>query len=171
MKVKDICTRTVRSCTPETTLAYAGWAMWENDCGALPVLDENGSVMGVVTDRDISIGAATKYCPAAEIAVREVIAPKVHVCKLGDDVRDALKTMRQERVRRLPVVDPEGKLQGLLSLNDIALAAVPDNSATPSDVTYEDLALAMKAVGGHRGAPKEERRSETTTTRSMTGPR
>jgi CBS domain-containing protein len=155
MKVKDICTRTVRSCTPETTLADAAWAMWEADCGALPILDETGKVVGVITDRDISIGAATKYRPAAQIAVREVISTKIHSCKLGDDVREALKTMRQDQVRRLPVVDQEGKLQGILSLNDIALAAVPDKSAKPGDVTSEDLHQVMKAVCTHREAPKD----------------
>lgn len=155
MKVKDICTRTVRSCTPETTLADAGWAMWDADCGVLPILDETGKVVGVVTDRDISIGAATKFRPAAQIAVREVISTKLHSCKAGDDVREALKTMRQEKVRRLPVVDQEGKLQGILSLNDIALAAVPEKSAKPGDVTTEDLSQVMKAVCAHRAAPKE----------------
>jgi CBS domain-containing protein len=162
MKVKDICTRTVRSCTPETTLADAAWAMWEADCGVLPILDETGKVVGVVTDRDISIGTATKYRPAAQIAVREVISTKVHSCKLGDDVRDAMKTMRQECVRRLPVVDQEGKLQGILSVNDVALAAVPEKSAKPGDVTSEDLHQVMKAVCAHREAPKEELPKGTT---------
>jgi hypothetical protein len=58
-----------------------------------------------------------------------------------------------------------------LSLNDIALAAVPDSSAKPGDVTYEDLALAMKTVSGHRVLPKEETPSETTTTPAVTSPR
>jgi CBS-domain-containing membrane protein len=89
MKVKDICTRAVRSCTRNTTLADVGWAMWEADCGALPILDETGKVVGVITDRDLSIGVATKHRPAADIAVREVISTKVHCCKLGDDVREA----------------------------------------------------------------------------------
>jgi CBS domain-containing protein len=155
MKVKDICTRTARSCTPETALADAGWAMWEADCGALPILDETGKVVGVITDRDISIAAATKFRPAAQIAVREVISTKVHTCRLGDDVREAMKTMRQEKVRRLPVVDQEGKLQGILSLNDIALAAVPERSAKPGDVTTEDLSLVMKALCAHREPQKE----------------
>jgi len=62
MKVKDICTRTVTSCTPETTLADAGWAMWEADCGVLPILDETGKVAGVLTDRDISRGWGGAVC-------------------------------------------------------------------------------------------------------------
>jgi CBS domain-containing protein len=58
--------------------------------------------------------------------------------------------MRTQKVRRLPVVDGAGVLQGLLSLNDVALAAKPDRLAEPSDVTYEDLALALKTICGRR---------------------
>ncbi len=162
MKVKDICTRTVKTCAPGSTLADAGWAMWEGDCGILPILDETGKVVGVITDRDIAIATATKFRPAAQIAVREAATLKAHTCKPGDEVRDALRTMRQERVRRLPVVDVEGSLRGLLSLNDIALAVVPEKSAKSGDVSYEDLALAMKAVCAHRPAPAEGSRQEST---------
>lgn len=150
MKVKEICTRAVRSCTRETTLAEAGWMMWEGDCGVLPVVDETGKVVGVVTDRDVCMSVATKHRPANQIAVREVIGTEIHSCRLNDEVRDALTTMRTAKVRRLPVFDSQGALQGLLSLNDVALAAKPDRTAKPTDVTYEDLALAMKAICGRR---------------------
>jgi CBS domain-containing protein len=116
MRVKEICTRDVRSCAPDTNLADVAWAMWEGDCGVLPILDASGKVTGVITDRDISMAVATKYRPAREIAAHEVTTGKVFSCTLNDDVRDALKIMRSEKVRRLPVVDAQGKLQGILSL-------------------------------------------------------
>lgn len=156
MKVKEICTRVVKSCTKETNLAEVGARMWDGDCGVLPVLDETGKVVGVITDRDVCMSVATKHRPANQIAVREVVGTEVHSCRMNDEVRDALKTMRTGKVRRLPVVDAEGALHGLLSLNDIALAAKPDRSAKPTDVTYEDLAIAMKAICGRR-LPVESR--------------
>lgn len=156
MKVNEICTRVVKSCTRDTCLAEAGLLMWDGDCGVLPVLDETGKVVAVVTDRDICMSVATKHRPANQIAVREVIGAEVHSCKLHDEVRDALKTMRTAKVRRLPVLDAQGALQGMLSLNDVALAAKPDRIAKPTDVTYEDLAIAMKAICG-RLLPAETR--------------
>ena len=154
MKVKEICTRTVRTCTPETKLSEAGWSMWEGDCGILPVVDEDGKIVGVITDRDICMSASTKYRPAAEIAVRDAFSGKVLTCGGNDDVRDALKTMRQAGIRRIPVVDAQGKLEGILSLNDVALASQDERAAKPTDATYEDLALAMKAICGRRLAAK-----------------
>jgi CBS domain-containing protein len=154
MKVKEICTHAVKSCTRDSNLAEVGALMWDGDCGLLPVLDETGKVVGVITDRDVCMSAATNHRPAAQIAVREVIGTRVLTCRLNDEIRQALKTIRTEKVRRLPVVDGDGLLQGMLSLNDLALASKPERDATPTDVTYEDLALAMKAICGRRVADK-----------------
>jgi CBS domain-containing protein len=154
MKVKEICTQAVKTCTPDTRLSDAGWAMWEGDCGILPVVDDTGKVVGVITDRDICMSASTKYRPAAEIAVREAFSGNLLTCSANDDVRTALKIMRQAGIRRIPVVDAKGKLEGILSLNDIALASQSDRSAQLADVTYEDVALAMKAICGRHGGAK-----------------
>ena len=154
MKVKEICTRKVRTCTPETRLSEAGWSMWEGDCGILPVLDEAGKVLGVLTDRDICMSVSTKYRPAAEIAVREAFSGNVLTCGPQDELRDALRIMRQAGIRRLPVVNRQGALEGVLSLNDVALASQSDRQAKPTDVTYEDLALAMKSICARRSAAK-----------------
>lgn len=166
MKVKQVCSRTVRCCTPDTKLSDAGWAMWEGDCGFLPVVDEVGKVAGVITDRDICMSTSTKYRPAAEITVREAMATNVLTCRLDDEIGTALKTIRRSKVRRLPVLDAKGKVQGILSLNDIALAAKSEPSAGLSDVTYEDLALAMKAVcwrpAGGKGSPLAEEKPAST---------
>jgi len=157
MKVKEICTRAVKTCTRDTRLSDAGWAMWEGDCGILPVVDEAGKVVGIITDRDICMSTSTKYRPAAEIAVGEAFSDKVLTCRGHDDVRDALKIMRQAGIRRIPVVDAQGKLEGILSLNDVALASQPDQPPQLTDVTYEDVALALKAIcGRHGGARAKE---------------
>ena len=146
MKVEDICTRDVKSCTREIPLADAGNLMWEENCDVLPVVDEIGKVLGVITDRDICMAAAVTRQPAPSMPVRVAFQPDVPLCRLGDGVRDALRTMRNHKVRRLPVVDGAGVLRGMVSLTDVALAAMPDRAAGPTDVSFEDLALAFKTI-------------------------
>lgn len=146
MRVEEICTRSIRSCGKDTPLASAGNLMWEADCGILPVVDDAGKVIGVVTDRDICLALSLIDQPACDVPVRAILRPTLHTCRLGDGVRDALRAMRIHKVRRLAVVDGAGVLQGMLSLSDVARAAKPERLADPSDVTDEDLALALKTL-------------------------
>ena len=120
MKVKDLMTTDVKRCTPDTNLAAAARIMWEGDCGAVPVTDERGHVVGVITDRDICIAAATRSRTEGEIAVKDVISNAAYTCGPGDDVRAALETMKARKVRRLPVVEQGGRLVGIVSIHDIA---------------------------------------------------
>lgn len=160
MKVRDLCMRSVRTCGPDTSLAEAGWTMWEGDCGILPIVDGAGKAIGVITDRDICMAVATKFRPAAQITAREVGGGKLFTCRLDDDAKRAMEIMRTESVRRLPVVDSEGKLQGILSLNDLALAARRGELARTGGVTNEDLVLTMQAICAHpRTEPKTGRAS------------
>jgi len=121
MKVKDIMTSDVKSCAEDTNLATAAKIMWEGDCGAVPVIDKQQKVLGMITDRDICIAAATRSRAEWEIPVGEVISKTLHACAPGDDVRAALVTMKTEKVRRLPVVGTDGRLMGIVSIHDIAL--------------------------------------------------
>src|SRR3712207_4411459 len=77
MKVKDVMTAGPKACLPETSLAEAAATMWENDCGALPVVGAEDRVVGMITDRDICFGATTKNRPPSEVSVAEVITGKL----------------------------------------------------------------------------------------------
>jgi CBS domain-containing protein len=124
MKVKDIMTTEPRRCSLSTNLAAAAKLMLDGDCGILPVVDE-GKLVGVVTDRDMYIALATRNKRASQIAVGEVVQMPVRTCGPDDDVEAALATMKQHRVRRLPVEGFGGTVMGVISLNDILLAAGP----------------------------------------------
>jgi CBS domain-containing protein len=148
MKVKDIMTTDLRICTPDTTLAEAADLMWQGDCGFLPVVDE-GELVGVVTDRDMYVALGTRNARAADVRVGAVATTNLETCTPEDDVLAALAAMSRARVRRLPVVGFGNSLLGVLSLNDILLAAGEGSSVQPRDVV-ETLQV---ICGQHHPAP------------------
>jgi CBS domain-containing protein len=143
MKVKDIMTAGPKTCTPETTVAEAATLMWEGDCGILPVVDD-GELVGVVTDRDMYIALATRDARASELRVGAVATTKVATCEPEDDVHAALATMKQARVRRLPVVGFGGTVLGIVSMNDIVLAA-----GASAPVRSTEVVEALQAICAH----------------------
>ena len=123
MKVKDLMTPEPRTCTPSTNLAEAAALMLDADCGILPVVDDKGKLVGVVTDRDMYIALATRNTLASQLTVGDVARSQVFTCGPDDDVHTALTTMKQHHVRRLPVEGFGGTVAGIVSMNDILLAA------------------------------------------------
>jgi CBS domain-containing protein len=152
MKAEDVMTRDVKSCRPETNLSQVAALMWEYDFGAMPVVDDANRVMGMITDRDIAIAAATKGRLATEITVGEVMSGNVYACASDEDISSALKTMRREKVRRLPVIGKGGKLAGILSINDIVLRAGEGRGKQAPEIPYDDVMSAFKAVCEHTKA-------------------
>jgi CBS domain-containing protein len=152
MKVQEVMTSEVKSCRLETNLAEAATMMLDYDCGVLPVVNSENKVIGVITDRDVAIAVATKARLASEIPVSEVISKRVYFATLDEDVHAALKTMRHEKIRRLPIVNRDGMLQGILSLNDIVLRAEEEKGRRHPELTYEDAMSTVKAVCEHRPA-------------------
>ena len=75
MLVRDLMTRNVSSCRPENNLAELAEVMWNHRCGALPILDDSGRVMGIITDRDICIALGTRNIRASEVLARDVLRP------------------------------------------------------------------------------------------------
>ena len=94
MKVKDIMTTDLKTCSPDTTVAEAAHLMWEGDCGILPVVDE-GALVGVVTDRDMYIALATQNARASQLRVGAVATTTLTTCEPEDDVRTALSAMKR----------------------------------------------------------------------------
>ena len=147
-RVQEIMTSDVEACNPTTDLAAAAMVMWRRDCGFLPVVDTvTRGVVGVITDRDICMAVATKGRRASEIQASEVVSGKAHTCAPSDPIRSALEVMRANRVRRLPVVDAQGALTGVLSLNDVVLHARSRGRETGPE--REDLLRAYEAICEH----------------------
>lgn len=148
MKVQDVMNYNVQTCRPETNLADAAMRMWRGDFGILPVVADGQKVVGVITDRDICMAAATKHRDPANIRVKEVTSGKVFGCSPDTDIREALKIMQQKQVRRLPIISAEdGRLAGILSMNDVALKVKSDRKA---ELSAEDVENTLRAICTHR---------------------
>jgi CBS domain-containing protein len=123
VKVQDVMTSPAHSCKPGETLVGAARKMWDYSCGTLPVLDSEGRPAGMITDRDVCMALARKNRFPGDIRVREVMSPHPFVCKPSDEAETALATMAKRQVRRLPVVDTQGRLVGIVSVNDVLARA------------------------------------------------
>jgi CBS domain-containing protein len=147
MKVKDLMSTPPQTCRPDADLGAIAWVMWNHDCGFVPLIDASGRVAGIVTDRDICMAVATRHRLPESIAAAEMITGPVHTCRPDDTVSGALATMKQFKVRRLPVIDSTGRLQGVISMNDIVLAS--DRKRKPA---AGEVVSAMAAICAHRTA-------------------
>jgi CBS domain-containing protein len=122
--VADVMTRGPVTCSPDAPLSDAVHVMWIRDCGFIPVTDAPaGRLCGVLTDRDACMAAYMQGRPLSEIPVRSAMATEVATIGEDDPLSVAHERMRDRRVRRLPVVDRNGRVVGVISLNDVALHA------------------------------------------------
>lgn len=143
MQAKELMTKDPRTCSPDTNLASAAALMLDGDCGILPVV-QDGKLVGVVTDRDMFIALATRDKRAHEITVGEVAQSPVYTCGPEDDLQMVLDIMKQSRVRRVPVAGFAGSVLGVVSMNDIVLAAGPRKGVRDAEVL-----AALQAICGH----------------------
>jgi len=134
MKVKDTMTKDVRTCRVTDSVNRAAQIMWENDCGCVPVVDDQNRLFGIVTDRDICMAAYTQGRPLWDIAVSSAASTKVTTVNEAASLREAENLMHDVRVRRLPVVDDEQRVVGLLSIADLARHARDLGDAIPSHI-------------------------------------
>ena len=126
MKIREAMTHDVALANPEQTLADAARMMAERDTGALPV-GEDDRLVGMITDRDIVIrGVAKELGP--ETPIREVMSREVLYCFQDEDVEHVAANMGEQQVRRLPVLDREKRLVGIVSLGDLASCSKPKTS-------------------------------------------
>lgn len=134
MKVEQCFTSEVFTCRPETDLEWAARSMWEHDCGCLPVVGERGEVVGMLTDRDVCMGAFTQGRTLRELSAGSVMSKAVFACAPDDSLEHAVRVMSDHQVHRLPVLDADGRLLGILSLNDVVrgIVALPDARARTS---------------------------------------
>ena len=139
MRVQECMTTDVRMASPNQSIAAAAKLMAECDCGAIPV-SENDRLAGMITDRDIAVRAIAQG-KGPDTPIREVMSQGVCYCFDDQDIGEVTANMAEVQVRRLPVLNRDKRLVGILSLGDIAL----------SDSEAENCAQALSGISGHGG--------------------
>lgn len=128
MKVKDIMHKGAEWVSPDTPVATLAKKMKQYDVGALPV-GENDRLIGMVTDRDIAVRGVADGKDISKLTARDVMTKGIVWCRTSDSANEAARLMESKKVRRLPVIDENKRMVGMLSLGDISHAA-PQRTAT-----------------------------------------
>ena len=147
MIVRDLMSEHVHACAPTDSLQRAAEIMWSGDCGAIPVVDDQSHVVGMVTDRDVCMHALMSGQRLQDCRVADAMSTDVCACGASDSIDAAQTLMRRRRVRRLPVVDADRHLIGILSINDLALHSGRDKRDTC--VPPEAVAATLTGVSVH----------------------
>jgi CBS domain-containing protein len=145
MQVRDIMTQKPHTCRRETSLADASRRMKATGAGTLAVVDSDGRLAGILTDRDLAIAVGGTARDPGRVAVDKAMTHQVHTCSPGDDLHLALAQMTRHEVRRLPVVDRDGVLCGIISIDDIVLYGVQHAAVEAQELTAAMAALCARA--------------------------
>jgi CBS domain-containing protein len=156
MQVRQIMTEDPACCGPGQTVQEAARVMARDDCGCVPVVDQDDTVVGVVTDRDIACRCVAEG-KAPETQIREVMSSPARCCTPSDDVAEAERIMSEAQVRRVPVVDEQGRIVGMVAQADLARSR--------TQLGDEQVAEVLATVSAPTGAASQT--SETKAGRSL----
>ena len=118
MTVKELMTSPVSTCRGNACVGEAARIMLEDNCGCLPVVDAHGRLTGILTDRDVCLAVGRHQQPS-KTPVREAMTSQIVACETDDHIDRVLVLMKENRVRRIPVVDKRGAVKGLISIDDV----------------------------------------------------
>jgi CBS domain-containing protein len=146
MKVFDLMTTNVASVRSDASLADAARRMWDCDCGALPVLDESEAVIGMITDRDICMASWSNDRAPSVLRVADAMSRELADASPDDSLAYAEGLMRSKQIRRIPVVDPNHRLLGILSLADIVLQGSSSGGRAGGEVAPDQITLTLAQI-------------------------
>lgn len=145
--VEGIMTTSVATCRPTDSLAAAVVTMFDRDVGCLPVVDADNKVVGIVTDRDAAIAAATRGQRMEKLSVESVMSKNVIHCGPTDTADRALQRMSSAQVNRLPVLNSDNLLLGIVTLKDAANVARQRSEGPEPTPVSADIVSALTAIG------------------------
>jgi CBS domain-containing protein len=167
--VSDVMTRGVRSMSPQDTVVLAAQAMDELNVGVIPVC-EGDKLVGMVTDRDIVIRGVAQQADTKTMKLADVMSTNVRCAKEDEDVDDVLSQMAETQIRRMPVIDKQQRLVGIVSIGDIA-SKDPDDEADigmslgdisePAEPDRSGQSKASGAAGGGAASGKPRRQPKS----------
>ncbi len=140
-------TTDVKSCREYNTLNTAVKMMWDHDIGCIPILNSENRVMGMLTDRDVCMSAYMQGVPLTAGSVTSAMSKAVFSCHPEDDLTSIEQLMREKQIHRVPVVDAQGRLAGIISLNDIAREAARESQMKkPREVSDAEITSTIASV-------------------------
>jgi len=148
MRVQNVMRRSPTSCSAATNLAAVIKLLSSTACEALPVLDGDGKVVGIITHRDICAALGSQDRRPSELVADQAMSGNVAVCRPSDEVHAVLKLMTSRMIRHVPVVNEVGKLEGLMCVSDIVLHARHDDGSR-IELSYEDVMGALISIYCH----------------------
>lgn len=150
MKAEEIMTANPACCTPDDTAERAAALMEQNDCGCIPVVEdqETRKLAGVVTDRDIALRGVGRGQDAST-PVRELMSTDVSCCTPETDSEEAERIMRERQVRRVPVVDEAGCCVGIIAQADLARAA-------DAELSDREVGRVVERISGPTDEPRAD---------------
>lgn len=146
MKVKNLMHQPVYTVSPEDTLHTAGGILARIWAGVLPVEDAAGKIVGILTDRDMFLALTARDAMPSRVRVAEVMHRDVEVTHPEEDLLQAMRTMERRGLRRLPVVDRDGAVVGMLSLDDVVERARAEGGPEHLGLFYPSIVDAYRAA-------------------------
>lgn len=145
MKISQLMSKDVKTCRQTETLDVPAKLMWDFDIGVVPVVDDVGQVVGIVTDRDACMAAYTQGQPLNHLPCTIAMSKHVITCRPEDTDASVAKMMAKNKIRRVVVVDETAKPIGIVSINDLAVSMIKGR-----DVQATDVAGTLAAICEHR---------------------
>lgn len=152
MNVSELMTSTITTVAPTATMNQAAQLMSEHDIGCLPITDGDHHLTGIVTDRDMCLAASTRDLPMSSLSVREAMTTDVVTVGPATPVEHAERLMRERQLHRLPVVDDQRRVIGMISLNDLAHAAANLRWQGDDGLSARDVSRTLAAIHEHRAS-------------------
>jgi CBS domain-containing protein len=155
MEIRELMQAPVQTLTLDDTLNCAAKLMSDQSIGCIPIVDQRGTLIGILTDRDIALAAYETGEALWQLPIRASMHEDVHTCRAEDDIATVAQTMRAHRVRRLPVVDAASKPLGMISIDDLTHASrEPIMDPTPG-LTCDEIGGLYEATSGRSKHARE----------------
>lgn len=129
LRARDVMTTTVTTVHPNDSVQYAAHLMAECDCGAIPVVDWKGRILGMITDRDITVRVVANGLHSAYAQVASSMTNAAFACHMNDSIDSCMRLMAQHQIRRIPIVDEQNRVVGIISQGDLAQHACRHSGA------------------------------------------
>lgn len=129
MQLQEVMTKEVKSVTADLSACKAAELMATLDVGAIPIVKDGGTPIGVITDRDLALRVVARNLDAGMTKVRDVMTREIATLPTTSDVREAAELMKQRQIRRIVVLDDNKKIAGVVSLGDLAVSCKDEKLA------------------------------------------